>query len=310
MAFRNPIVGGSTLRRPAIASPNYHSGSTGWSINRDGSAEFNQLAVRGSTTMGGIDLFYDGTPGPGTLVASIAAQAGVDEFGNAYPAGITWSGADGTLRIYDGELFIQDSIGGEFDPGSIVGGGAGRLLVSSGSSDAGMEALLATMWQGVAGHTALDGSEAILSLASKTESTPASVELTGAVVWQDMDGAREIWHTPTMGTGWATGPGISGSYPPLRWRRTAADEVRVFGTFHATSTAPGGVVATGIAPVSLAGLGGVGVAGSASKINAANTSMPMYLNETGALRAAPVVPGVAVGDTFMINATIPMGHLS
>lgn len=41
MQFGNPIVGGSgDLIRPAIRSPNYVEGEAGWSINRDGSAEF------------------------------------------------------------------------------------------------------------------------------------------------------------------------------------------------------------------------------------------------------------------------------
>src|SRR6266540_2524625 len=38
--FTNPIVGGTALVRPAIKSPNYVPGVSGWSINRDGSAEF------------------------------------------------------------------------------------------------------------------------------------------------------------------------------------------------------------------------------------------------------------------------------
>lgn len=46
--FQNPPVGNQgTLVRPAIKSPNYVTGSNGWSINRDGSAEFNNVIVRG-----------------------------------------------------------------------------------------------------------------------------------------------------------------------------------------------------------------------------------------------------------------------
>lgn len=46
----DPVVGGITLRRPAIASPNYAAGAAGWSINADGSAEFNNATVRGTVT--------------------------------------------------------------------------------------------------------------------------------------------------------------------------------------------------------------------------------------------------------------------
>lgn len=50
MTFSNPIVGGTTLIRPAIRTPNFVAGSAGWSINKDGSAEFNDVTVRGSGT--------------------------------------------------------------------------------------------------------------------------------------------------------------------------------------------------------------------------------------------------------------------
>ena len=46
--FSNPIVGGTTLIRPAIQSPNYVAGVSGWTINIDGSAEFNNVTIRGT----------------------------------------------------------------------------------------------------------------------------------------------------------------------------------------------------------------------------------------------------------------------
>jgi hypothetical protein len=48
MPFRNSVVGGVTLVRPAIRSPNYDPGLAGWSIDIDGSAEFNDVTVRGT----------------------------------------------------------------------------------------------------------------------------------------------------------------------------------------------------------------------------------------------------------------------
>lgn len=48
MGFSNPVVGGVTLVRPAIQSPNYVPGVSGWSINADGTAEFADVVVRGS----------------------------------------------------------------------------------------------------------------------------------------------------------------------------------------------------------------------------------------------------------------------
>lgn len=48
MSFQDPIVGGTVLLTDAIQSPNYSAGSAGWIINQDGSAEFNNVASRGS----------------------------------------------------------------------------------------------------------------------------------------------------------------------------------------------------------------------------------------------------------------------
>jgi hypothetical protein len=45
--FANSVVGGVTLVRPAIQSPGYSTGATGWTINADGSAEFNNVTIRG-----------------------------------------------------------------------------------------------------------------------------------------------------------------------------------------------------------------------------------------------------------------------
>lgn len=47
MPFSNPIVGGTTLIRPSIHSPDYVAGVSGWTINKDGTAEFNDVTVRG-----------------------------------------------------------------------------------------------------------------------------------------------------------------------------------------------------------------------------------------------------------------------
>lgn len=92
MGWINPIVDSTVLRRPAIQSPGFASGSEGWSINADGTAEFNNLTVRGGVTEDGITLIYAGAPGAGTLVGAIAAVAGTDPYGNAYPAGISLAG--------------------------------------------------------------------------------------------------------------------------------------------------------------------------------------------------------------------------
>lgn len=53
MPFTNPLVAGTSLIRTAIHSPNYVAGVSGWSINKDGSAEFNNVTSRGTLIVGG-----------------------------------------------------------------------------------------------------------------------------------------------------------------------------------------------------------------------------------------------------------------
>lgn len=52
--FSNPVVGGVVLVRPAIRSPNYVAGTSGWSINITGDAEFNNAIIRGDLQVGGV----------------------------------------------------------------------------------------------------------------------------------------------------------------------------------------------------------------------------------------------------------------
>jgi hypothetical protein len=125
MSFRNDIIGGAAaLIRAAIKSPNYAQGAAGWSINKDGTAEFNNLTIRG--TFNGTDFIldnsglfiYSGMPAAGNLVASIAPLAGADSFGNAYVAGeasyVTISGTRFAVQLG------QTTINGFNYPGSFI----------------------------------------------------------------------------------------------------------------------------------------------------------------------------------------------
>ncbi len=71
MPFRDPIVGGTTLVRPAIQSPNYVAGTSGWTINQDGTAELAELDARGTIT----------SSDPGGEWHPITVGAGAIDFG-------------------------------------------------------------------------------------------------------------------------------------------------------------------------------------------------------------------------------------
>jgi hypothetical protein len=91
MGFANDIIGGAAaLIRAAIKSPNYVPATTGWSINKDGSADFASLTIRGTFHGTNFEItaagafFYSGTPAAGNLILSISAStvAFTDRLGN------------------------------------------------------------------------------------------------------------------------------------------------------------------------------------------------------------------------------------
>lgn len=96
MSFTDQIVAGiGVLIREFIQSPNYVAGVSGWSVMKDGSAEFNDLTIRGTViiTSGDAILIYDGPPAVGNLLAALSGADGVDSFGNSYLKGLTFRDA-------------------------------------------------------------------------------------------------------------------------------------------------------------------------------------------------------------------------
>lgn len=95
MGFTNPITGqNGALIRSSIHSPNYVAGSTGWTINKDGTVEFNSGTFRGNVVLSGSGaiLEYSALALNGLIVA-LAPSAGSDVYGNNYNPG---------LNLFDG----------------------------------------------------------------------------------------------------------------------------------------------------------------------------------------------------------------
>jgi hypothetical protein len=105
--FQDELAGGVVLVRPALQSPDYVAGASGWAVKVDGSAEFNDITIRGGTVVSGTALYYDGAPAAGSLFVAIAAAAGADEYGNAYGAGLT-VGPPAARQVQ----LVQDATGG------------------------------------------------------------------------------------------------------------------------------------------------------------------------------------------------------
>ena len=97
--FRAITQGLGGLAIPSVFSPNFVTGVSGWSINEDGSAEFNNLVARGNITFpdGWLSngdgtytntpglYIYNGTPAAGNLIFSAISSVfsgASDKFGN------------------------------------------------------------------------------------------------------------------------------------------------------------------------------------------------------------------------------------
>lgn len=102
MAFRNPLVGGVTLIRAAIQSNPYVAGVSGWSINRDGTAEFNNGTFRGSLGVGT-------APGARFIVNNPATGDILDVY-NAANQLVTAIFFDGSIQVsnWSGVTHTQD----------------------------------------------------------------------------------------------------------------------------------------------------------------------------------------------------------
>lgn len=60
--FENPLTAGTVLVREDIRSQDFVAGSSGWRIQADGSAEFNDITIRGSDGVPAVIVGPDGEP--------------------------------------------------------------------------------------------------------------------------------------------------------------------------------------------------------------------------------------------------------
>lgn len=117
MPWQRPIVAGQELALNAIQSPEFVTGVSGWIIRRNGSAEFNDVVMRGSLIVDGSVLFdaddaliLEDDAGHPVIVLS-RSPAGGTHNGHPYGPGI-WTGwwedpftpdsvMQGTVGIYN-----------------------------------------------------------------------------------------------------------------------------------------------------------------------------------------------------------------
>lgn len=245
----NPIVGGTVLRIPAIQSPNFVTGTSGWSINQDGTAEFNGLIVHGTVILGiGSNnvIIMDFTrraifvyDAGGNLVISLAPTGGTDSLGNTYQSGVV-SYLPGTLTQYsqliNGLLRLTSpnatsAAGGTIQERDVLGPGANQtgLDLASGLA-AGNGAKIQIIGQGA-------GGVGVPQIWSFETGASANIDWAhaGNVRWMDPTTMTvEGWHALPLAANWANqgAPFANGSY-----RRTNGDTVQLGGAISWTAAA-------------------------------------------------------------------------
>lgn len=113
MMPNDPTVGGTVLRRPAIQSPDFVHGVSGWAINADGSAEFHVVELPSGS--GGATVYFDSS-----------------EPSNPNTGDLWYDTADGLLLSqWDGSAWVPHQIG----TGAIADGAVTTALIGDQAVD-------------------------------------------------------------------------------------------------------------------------------------------------------------------------------
>jgi hypothetical protein len=300
--FSNPVVGGTSLVRPSIKSPNYSAGLTGWAVNKDGSAEFNNVAIRGSTVTNGTILIYNGTPTLGNLIMSIAGSAGTDSYGNSYPASVKITNATLTsfYSLLDGGSITMTD--------GVVDNGA-AFSISDGSGSTPPALIVQSPNQTTTGRGAFKlFGESPNGSVDPFMWVEQNIRITGAIIQANGSGTSTTWQTPGYGTNWSgatTFNGVGG--PTLQYRLDAEDNLWLYGIFKAGATLPANPIFTLPANWRPANAGWI----YAQRNNGGTLSVgTCFISATGNVDLfAGQGMGIAVSNEYFLNGKIPMGNI-
>ena len=261
--FRGITQGFGALSIPSIFSPNFIEGVSGWSIDKDGSAEFNNLTIRG--TFFGTDFilnatglyFYSGTPALGNLILSITNAGGFDPFGNVVPVGgffmyetsgnallgLIWNTVAGSQPLV--ALFPDSSFG--------FTGHSPFVLSQANNKGLASEFLALAMGPGgpVTSPVMLqllgaspDGTTSIPHMrvyAGANYTLACDILLNGIFAAQPGTNNTETWHPMTLLSSWAAVAGFAA--PQYRIVAAPANSVEITASLNAAA-ATAGLVAT------------------------------------------------------------------
>jgi hypothetical protein len=264
--FNNSILAGlGTLIRTMIQSPNYVTGVSGWTINKDGSAEFNNLTIRG--TFAGTNFvinsagifFYSGTPALGNLVLALTNSAGSDSFGNVYVQGITIGNASGVQVLIEIITGVQAAM--QFPTNAAIESVAANMTANNNGS--GVTEFLQLVISGprLNVSAAQDWVQILMNSANQGNTSDANMELlyigsnqnphvygvldgTGFAITGGVTAAHpgtipavaETWQTTAVGNSWTGGP--------LNFQKLPDNTVLLMASLVTSAAAVNGTIAT------------------------------------------------------------------
>lgn len=268
---------------------------------------------------------YSPTIGAGNLIASIAAQAGTDPYGNSYVAGLAEYDPVGGVfaALSGGGALFGEIVAGVPDTAdaSTVGQDVGlglklQSFVVPGSSAANDRAVIELLPGGQNQPTG-SGQAPVTVFRDSAGNSAHDAWITGALVKSDqLNGqAAEVWQDPTFNTNWtsSTSFGSDTGVQPLQFRRDAQDNLVIEGCFASGGTAPtnsnvfdlpAGFIPTANQPIPVQQRtsGGVLTTGFFF-VTAPGSGTPGFR-----LRAATGF-SLAANSQYLVNGSVPLGNI-
>lgn len=337
--FSSPAVGGGNeIIREEIKSPDYVPGVSGWSIMKNGSAEFNDVVVRGvlegTSYVINADgaFFYHGTPQANNLIVSIATADGTDAFGNGFIPGVvtydTRGDTDpgGYIQMLAQSVVIGSITAGVFqsnqDAGNFSGNSSEMNIVSSidpGNPVGTAAQIWAILTSGTAAAVTGSATAPFFSIADTTDASTVDMGLSGTLIKTASDRTQEVWHEPgTTGnpayasTNFAAGSIASANYQHLHYHKDALDNLIVEGTFHATVALVAGAYTIfslpsvgGFRPKKIHPCAGLHV----SSADAFKAAIRVNVDLSGAVNFS-TTSAIAISDGFYFSVTVPLGNIT
>jgi hypothetical protein len=319
VAFSNPITGGQGgLIRPSIKSPNFVHNVSGWTIDRNGNAEFNNGTFRGTitaSTFQGTDFtinsagyfLYNGAPAAGNLAFSIAQASGTDAFGNVYVAGVTGYFADGrtAYKLSANQAGVITALADNANPQSV--GFFGNSMVTALGADitanASVTALSTPDADGRLRISSATAGAIVYTMNHLQSHGSFGAWVPDSATWQVFG----VGGAPAYKADWSGATSFHGlgGIQKLQARITAEDELRLYGL--ATAAAGAGTtiatLAAGYFSATSTLFGECMIATAAG----VESRAVFAIDTTGNI----LLPVAAVtGDVYGFNCTVPLGNVA